>query len=85
MELLATLMITCKLKTNLFIFAGQDGAAGVYSSPWAAGGSVADFLLLLDVLIRIFISNSPVVQNHLLRALSLSIQILNVTVKFQTA
>lgn len=22
-----TLMITCKLKTNLFIFAGQDGAA----------------------------------------------------------
>lgn len=65
-----TLMITCKLKTNLFIFAGQDGAVELPGFIPPLGGSVAEFFLLLDVLIRIFISNSPVVESHLLHALS---------------
>lgn len=54
-----------------------------HSSPQAPGGSIVKFLFLLDVVIRIFISNSPVIDIHLLHTLLL--QILNVTVKFKTA
>lgn len=54
-----------------------------HSSPQASGGSIVKFFFLLDKVIRIFISNSLVIDIHLLHTLLL--QILNVTVKFKTA